>query len=375
MPWGEITYVIAMALNCGIVGLPNVGKSTIFNALTAAQAAAANYPFCTIEPNTGIVPLRDPRLDRIAAIFQPKSVVPTAVEFVDIAGLVKDASKGEGLGNQFLGHIREVDAIVQVVRCFDDPDVVHVHGKVDPVYDAEVINAELLLADLDVVDKRLERLRKTTRVGNKEGAAEMPYCEALAAALGSGKPARAVPVPRELVPVARDLRLLTAKPMLYVANVSEQALRAPPPAVAALAVVARQEGTEAVMICGAIESEIAQLEAADRATFLADLGLKESGLDRLAHAAYRLLGRITFFTAGEKEVRAWTVTQGAVAPEAAGAIHSDFERGFIRADVYHYDDLVRLGNEPAVRAKGLIRSEGKEYVVRDGDVMFFKFNV
>lgn len=364
-----------MSLNCGIVGLPNVGKSTIFNALTAAGAAAANYPFCTIEPNTGIVPLRDPRLDRIAEIFKPQSILPTAVEFVDIAGLVKDASKGEGLGNQFLGHIREVDATVQVVRCFEDADVVHVHGKVDPVYDAEVINAELLLADLDVAEKRLERIAKSSRVGNKEAAAEGAFLETLIAALRTGTPARRVAVPREAEGVMRELRLLTAKPMLYVANVSEAGVKTPPPSVAALEAFAKKEGSVVVAICGAIESEIAQLDADDRKAFLADLGLAESGLDRLAHAVYRLLGLNTYFTAGEKEVRAWTVRQGATAPQAAGVIHSDFERGFIRADVYHYDDLVQYGSESAVRAKGLIRSEGKEYVVRDGDVMFFKFNV
>lgn len=372
-----------MSVNCGIVGLPNVGKSTIFNALTSAKAAAANYPFCTIEPNTGIVPVRDERLDRIARIFHPQSIVPTTVEFVDIAGLVKDASKGEGLGNQFLGHIREVDAIVHVVRCFEDPDVVHVHGRVDPVYDAEVINAELLLADLEIVDKRLERTQKTARVGNKEATTEVTLLTEWRAALAAGMPARRLTVPRGGLPCSaggqgaallRELCLLTAKPMLYVANVSEAGVRIAPPTVATLRTFAATHGSEVVVICGVIESEIAQLDTSDRAAFLKDLGLTESGLDRLARAAYRLLGLSTFFTAGEKEVRAWTVTGGATAPEAAGKIHSDFERGFIRADIYHYDDLVHYGSEAAVRGKGLIRSEGKEYVVRDGDIIFFKFN-
>ncbi|MBI4366002.1 MAG: redox-regulated ATPase YchF [Deltaproteobacteria bacterium] len=364
-----------MTLNCGIVGLPNVGKSTIFNALTSAKAAAANYPFCTIEPNTGVVPVRDPRLEAIAAIFRPERIVPTTVEFVDIAGLVKDASKGAGLGNQFLGHIREVDAIVQVVRCFADPDVVHVHGKIDPLYDVEVINAELLLADLEAVEKRLERVGKAARLGQKEGAAEAAYLETLRQAIAAGTPARRVPTPDDMRPILKDLRLLTAKPALYVANVSEDGLRIVPPEAAALEALAAREGSQVVRICGAIEAEIAELEPADRAAFLTELGQTASGLDRLTHAAYQLLHFATFFTAGPKEARAWTIRHGTSAPEAAGAIHSDFERGFIRAEVYHYDDLIACGSEAGVRAKGLLRSEGKEYVVRDGDIIFFRFNV
>ncbi|MBI4238025.1 MAG: redox-regulated ATPase YchF [Deltaproteobacteria bacterium] len=363
-----------MGFNCGIVGLPNVGKSTIFNALTNAGAAAANYPFCTIDPNTGVVPVPDERLDRIAAIFQPRSVVPTTVEFLDIAGLVKGASQGEGLGNQFLGHIRSVEAIAHVVRCFEDPDVVHVHGKVDPRYDVEIINTELLLADLDAVARQFDRVSKAARVGNKEAIADLEVLEALRTAMQAGTPARRVAVDHE-TRVWRELHLLTAKPVVYVANVSEAGLREPPDSVQALETLAAEEGSEVVRLCGAIEAEIAALDAADRAAFLQDLGLAEPGLHRLARAGYRLLHLQTFFTAGEKEVRAWTVAAGATAPQAAGVIHSDFERGFIRAEVYRYDDLIRCGSEAAVRAAGLLRVEGKEYRLQDGDILFFRFNV
>lgn len=363
-----------MGFHCGIVGLPNVGKSTIFNALTNAGAAAANYPFCTIDPNTGVVPVPDERLARIAAIFRPPSVVPTTVEFLDIAGLVKGASQGEGLGNQFLGHIRNVEAVAHVVRCFEDPDVVHVHGKVDPRYDVEIINTELLLADLDAVERQVDRMGKAARVGNKEAQADLAVLEALRTAMLAGTPARRVDVDRESRGW-RELHLLTAKPVVYVANVSEQGLREPPEAVRALEALAAAEGSEVVCLCGAIEAEIAALDAADRAAFLQDLGLVEPGLHRLARAGYRLLDLLTFFTAGDKEVRAWTVAAGATAPQAAGVIHSDFERGFIRAEVYRYDDLIRCGSEAAVRAEGLLRVEGKEYRLQDGDILFFRFNV
>jgi ribosome-binding ATPase len=365
-----------MSLNCGIVGLPNVGKSTIFNALTAAKAQAANYPFCTIDPNVGIVQVPDERLDRIAVIFKPKSLVPTTMEFIDIAGLVAGASKGEGLGNQFLGHIRSTDAIVQVVRCFDDPEVIHVAGGVNPLSDIDVINTELMLADLDSVEKRSQRLEKLAKNSTDPKIKnEVAAVAKIRTALEAGKPARSADLTDDERAASRDLQLITAKPMLYVANVDEASLKAGNAYTAAVEQRAAEEGSQVVRICGALESEIALLEPEERVEFLADLGLSEPGLNRLIHAGYRLLDLITYFTAGPQEVRAWTIGRGTRAPQAAGVIHSDFERGFIRAEAYNCDDLFRLGSEQAVKEAGLLRSEGKEYVVKDGDILFFKFNV
>lgn len=366
-----------MGFNCGIVGLPNVGKSTIFNALTNAGAQAANYPFCTIDPNTGVVPVPDPRLQRLATLLRSEKCIPTSLEFVDIAGLVKGASQGEGLGNQFLSHIRAVDAIAQVVRCFDDADVVHVHGKVDPTDDASVINAELLIADLEQAGRRLERVQKNTRIGQKEALAEHAALEKIVAALNAGTAARHAALSPEERAILQPLQLLSAKPLFYVANMNETEVAdaARHERFQALQAMAAREGTQVIPICGKIEAEIAELEGEDRASFLADLGLEVSGLERLAGAGYTLLQLITFFTAGPKETRAWTITQGTTAPQAAGKIHSDLERGFIRAEVYHCDQLFAAGSEVAVRSQGQLRQEGKDYVVHDGDVMFIKFNV
>ncbi len=365
-----------MPLNCGIVGLPNVGKSTIFNALTSSKAQAANYPFCTIDPNTGVVTMPDHRLTKIADLIHPKSLVPTTMEFIDIAGLVEGASKGEGLGNQFLGHIRATDAIVQVVRCFDDPEVVHVAGAVNPLHDIDIINTELLLADLDTVEKRSLRLEKLTKnTTDSKLKSEAAGVAKLKSALEAGKPARTVDLTDDERSATRDLQLITAKPQLYVANVDEAAIASGNAYTEAVARRASEEASEVVRISGAMESEIAQLDPSERQEFLAEMGLSEPGLNRLIHSAYRLLDLITYFTAGVQEVRAWTIRRGTKAPGAAGVIHTDFEKGFIKAECYSSDDLFRLGSEQAVKEAGLLRQEGKEYTVKDGDILFFKFNV
>ena len=364
-----------MGFNCGIVGLPNVGKSTIFNALTSAGAQASNYPFTTIDPNVGVVDMPDERLDKLAEIFQPKKLTPTTMEFVDIAGLVKGAAQGEGLGNKFLANIREVDAIAHVVRCFDDPNVVHVAGKVDPRTDIEVIEAELMLADLDAIEKRLYKAEKLTKTGDKKAADEVAFMKRLKDMLAKGEPVRRGAHSEEEILWLKGYALLSSKPVLYVANVAENMVDKPNPYVDAVKKIAADEGAGVVIISGQVEGEIAQLPKEERIEYLAGMGLKESGLDRMIRAGYDLLGLITYFTAGEKEVRAWTITKGTKAPQAAGKIHTDFEKGFIRAEVYHYDDLMMLKTEQAVKAAGLLRSEGKEYVVRDGDIMLFRFNV
>jgi len=363
-----------MGFQCGIVGLPNVGKSTIFNAMTAAGVAVENYPFCTIDQNVGVVPLRDARLDKIAEIYKPKKIVPTTVEFVDIAGLVAGASKGEGLGNKFLGHIRNVDAIVHVVRCFEDPNVVHVAGSIDPLRDLEVIHTELMLADLQSIEKRLHKTEKMARAGEKEAKAELPLLQKLQAGLNEGKMARMLDFSDDEKKLLDDLFLLSAKPLLYVANCAEGD-SFDSPRLKALQEIAQKEGTVVVPICGKIESEISELEGEERNEFLKEMGLKESGLDQLSREGYKLLNLITFFTAGPQEVRAWTVTQGAKAPQAAGVIHSDFEKGFIRAETFHYEDIIAHRSEAKLKENGLIRLEGKDYTVQDGDVLFFRFNV